>query len=152
VGFAKCSFDYTQVNRYNGDMKQADYIGTVPLEFIDLSETKWCATLMDDIFQERYITQPTNYLFTLGSGVASHMVSLATTPSYHIPTSSQIYLAGRDVFRWGGPDDPYEIDIDRYGFTPDYSHGAAIMWRAPKSEPHHLSRLPQLNINIRVCA
>ncbi len=99
---------------------------------------------MEDIIHECFITSPPNYLFTLGSGVSSTMTSLATTPSYYLPTSSQFYLAGRDVFRWGGSSDPHEIDIDHYGFTPDYSRGAAIVFKAPKSELHHLSKMPQM--------
>ena len=99
---------------------------------------------MEDIIQERLINPPQNYFFTLGSGVNSTMTSLATTPAYYLPTNSQFYLAGRDVFRWGGTADPYEVDIDHYGFTPDYARGAAIVWMAPKSEPHHLSETPQI--------
>lgn len=91
---------------------------------------------------------PPNHLFTLGSGVYSWGTSLATTPAYHLPTNSQFYLAGRDVFRWGGTSDPYEIDIDHYGFTPDFTKRIAIYWKSPKSEPHHLSELPQLLVHI----
>lgn len=129
-------------------MDKARIIGTVPLNFLDHSESNWRVMTMDDIIQERFVTPPPNYFFTLGSGVNSTMTSLATTPAYNLPMSSQFYLAGRDVFRWGGTSDPNEIDIDHYGFTPDYAHGAAVMWMAPKSEPHHLSETPQLFIYI----
>lgn len=125
-------------------MNQAHFMGTVSLEFLDRSQTDWFAVKIEDIIAEGHISKPNDYLFTLGSGVASWMTSLASTPSYTLPTQSQIYTAGRDVFRRGGTDDPYEIDFDRYGFTPDYTRGVAIMWKAPKSEPHHLSELPQL--------
>lgn len=126
------------------NVSKALFIGTVPLDFLDHSESDWRAATMQDILQKGYIHPPQNYFFTLGSGVNSTMISLATTPVYYLPTNSQFYLAGRDVFRWGGSADPYEIDIDHYGFSPDYMHDAAVMWRAPKSEPHHLSEMPQM--------
>ncbi len=125
-------------------MNRADYIGTVALQFLDDSDTLWQPNALEDVFGEELIKRPPNYLFTLGSGVSSNMVSLATTPAFQLPTNTQFYLAGRDVFRWGGSSDPYEIDFDRYGFTPDYRRGVAIVWKAPKSEPHHLSRYPQM--------
>jgi hypothetical protein len=129
-------------------MNRATFIGTVPLEFLDKSASNWQAGTIEDIFAASLIAKPQDYLFTLGSGVYSGATSLATTPRYQLPTNSQIYLAGRDVFRWGGTNDPYEVDFDRYGFTPDYARGAAIVWKAPKSEPHHLSVLPNLMTNI----
>jgi hypothetical protein len=129
-------------------MNEAIFVETIPMDILDRSQSNWLATVMDDIFQEEYINRPPYHLFTLGSGVASHMVSLATTPAYPIPTTSQNYLAGRDVFRWGGPTDPHEIDIDRYGITPDITRGSAVLWKAPKTEPHHLSKLPQMRLNI----
>ena len=125
-------------------MSKADYIGTISIDFIDRSQTNWLAMPMDDIIQQGLITKAPDYLFTAGSGVASWMTSCATTPAYPLPTHSQFYLAGRDVFRWGGLKDPYEIDVDHYGFTPDYEREAVICWKAPKSEPHHLSQMPQL--------
>ena len=129
-------------------MNQAHYMGTVPLNFLNRSQTNWGIARMEDIIADGYITKPDDHLFTLGSSVASWMTSLATTPAYPLPTQSQIYTAGRDVFRWGGTNDPYEIDFDRYGFTPDYYRGIAVMWKAPKSEPHHLSELPQILVNV----
>lgn len=125
-------------------MYQAQFIGTVSFDFLDRSDTQWRAMTTEDIFQENLISKPSYYLHTLGSGVYSAMTSLATTPTYHLPTDSQFYLAGRDVFRWGGPSDPYEIDIDHYGFTPDYKRRVTVMWKAPKSEPHHLSEMPNM--------
>ncbi len=125
-------------------MNRAQFIGTISLDFLNNSASDWIAGTTEDIIQQGLITLPQNYFFTLGSGVQSTMNSLATTPAYYLPTNSQFYIAGRDVFRWGGTADPYEIDIDHYGFTPDYTRGAAICWRAPKTEPHHLSEIPQL--------
>lgn len=125
-------------------MNQAQFINTISLDFINQSQTGWKATQLEDIIVDGYIAKPNNYLFTLGSGVASWMSSLATTPAYLLPTQSQTYIAGRDVFRWGGTNDPYEIDLDHYGFTHDYNRRIVVMWKAPKSEPHHLSELPQL--------
>lgn len=125
-------------------MNKASYVGTVPLEFLDRSSSNWGVAVVDDIIISGLIKQPKDYLLTLGSGVYSWGSSLATTPAYQLPTNSQYYLAGRDVFRWGGTADPYEIDFDRYGFTPDFTRGAAIVWKAPKSEPHHLTEVPEL--------
>ena len=129
-------------------MNKATFVGTVPLEFLDKSATNWRSGTIEDIFADGLITRPQDYLFTLGSGVHSFGSSLATTPAYQLPTTSQFYLAGRDVFRWGGTNDPNEIDFDRYGFTPDYERSAAIVWKAPKSEPHHFSEVPNLINNI----
>lgn len=103
---------------------------------------------MNDIIQQKLINPPPNYFLTVGSGVGCTGTSLATTPAYPLPTSSQFYLAGRDVLRWGGTRDPYEVDIDHYGFTPDYVRNCAILWKAPKSEPHHLSEVPGLLVNL----
>jgi hypothetical protein len=125
-------------------MNRAQPIGVTSLDFLNRSASNWRAGITEDIIQERLISLPLNYLFTLGSGVYSTMTSLATIPAYHLPTTSQFYLAGRDVFRWGGMSDPLEVDIDRYGFTPDYARGAVVCWKAPKSEPHHLSEIPGL--------
>ncbi len=125
-------------------MYKATPVGTVSLEFLDRSNSYWASGTTGDIFTHNLITPPPGYFLTLGSGVASYMTSLATTPAYCLPTNSQFYLAGRDVFRWGGTKDPNEVDVDHYGFTPNYAAGAAVMWMAPKSEPHHLSELPQL--------
>lgn len=129
-------------------MERATYIGTTSLEFLNRSASDWRVGTTEDIIAEGLVTKPHNYLFTLGSGVYSCGVSLATTPTYQLPTNSQFYLAGRDVFRWGGPKNPYEIGLDRYGFTPDYSRDIAVVWKAPKSEPHHLSEVPQLLVHI----
>lgn len=125
-------------------MEKANFIATISLDFLDRSQSNWGAATMDDIIRERLISRPPTYLFTLGSGIASRATSLATTPAYRLPTNSQTYHAGRDVFRWGGPKNPFEIDFDRYGFTPDFDRGVAVVWKAPKSEPHHLSRMPQM--------
>jgi hypothetical protein len=128
-------------------MNKAIFVSTVPLKFLDQSANNWKSGTTEDIVNGP-IMKPKNYLFTLGSGVYSWGTSFATTPAYELPTNSQFCLAGRDVFRWGGINDPYEIDFDRYGFTPDYSKGVAIVWKAPKSEPHHLSKIPELLLNI----
>lgn len=131
--------------RYNLSlMNRATFIGTVYLKFLDQSANNWIAGTMEDIIAEDIIVKPHDYFFTLGSGIYSGGTSLATIPAYRLPTNSQFYLAGRDVFRWGGIKDPYEVDFDRYGFTPDYAKGVAVVWKAPKSEPHHLSKLPKL--------
>lgn len=132
-------------------MTKAIYAGIVPLEFLKLPQEigEWEKYETEDIFATNFINFPKNYLLTLGS--ATHhssynemYSSLATTPAYQLPTSSQFYVAGRDVIRWGGPEDPLEIDFDRYIFTPDLSRGVAIVSKAPKTEPHHLSNVPSL--------
>lgn len=125
-------------------MHKAAFVGTTSLEFLNRSASNWMAGTTEDIIADGLIIKPPDYLFTLGSGVYSWGTSLATTPAYQLPTNSQFYLAGRDIFRWGGTNDPYEVDFDRYGFTPDYTRGAVVVWKAPKSEPHHLSELPQM--------
>ena len=125
-------------------MQRANYIGTVALDFLDNAESNWSAGTTEDIIQQRIITRPPEYMFTLGSGVASWRISLATTPAFYLPTNSQFYLAGRHVVRWGGTNDPFEIDLDHYGFTPDFDRGVAVVWKSPKSEPHHLSEMPQM--------
>ena len=129
-------------------MNKAIFIATAPISLIDNTANNWQATTMNDIIKEQYIQIPENYLFTLGSGISSTIASRATYPSYRLPTGSQYYLAGRDVFRWGGSADPYEIDFDRYGITPDFNRGVAVIWRAPKSEPHHLSEMPHIFKNV----
>lgn len=129
-------------------MNKADFIGTVSFDFLDSSASNWTAGTTNDMIQDGLITLPPDYFFTLGSGVQSTMTSLATTPAYQLPTKSQFYLAGRDVFRWGGFHDPFEVDIDHYGFTPDYIREVAIIWKAPKSEPHHLSEMPELLVHL----
>lgn len=120
-------------------MNKAKYIGTVPLGFIDNSQTSWIPEKVDDIIRVGYISEPKGYLFTMGSGVHSTMTSFATYPNYWLPANSQYYIAGRDVMRWAGTANPTEIDIDRYGFTPDFKKQSAVVWMAPKTEPHHLS-------------
>ncbi len=129
-------------------MNKASFVGTISLDFLDKFANNWTVGTTEDIIDAGLIKKPQYYLFTLGSGVDSLGTSLATTPPYRLPTHSQIYLAGRDVYRWGGTSDPYEVDFDRYGFTPDYTRGVTILWKAPKSEPHHLSELSQLLIHI----
>jgi hypothetical protein len=131
-------------------MDKAKYIGTVSLDFLQLPGTvgNWQTYQTEDIFAQNLITMPHDYLFTLGSGIftpgfSNLMSSLATIPQYRVPTTSQYYVAGRDVIRWGGEKDPLEIDFDRYGFTPDFNKGVAIVWKAPKFEPHHLSEVPE---------
>ncbi|MEX0622249.1 MAG: hypothetical protein WD187_04670 [Candidatus Woykebacteria bacterium] len=127
--------------------KKAIYIGTTSLDFLDRYASGWNVFSTEDILIEGVIKKPANYFVTLGSGVQSDMLSLATTPSFTLPTTSQIYLAGRDVLRWGGTNNPYEIDLDHYGFTPDYTRAAVIVWKDPKSQPHHLSKNPDLIIH-----
>lgn len=130
-------------------MDKAKFIGTVSLELIKVPEYKayWEPYETEDILNEGLVTTPKDYLLTLGSGIyygSQHTPSsLATTPSYRLPSTSQIYIAGRDVIRWGGNDSPNEIDFDHYLFTPDYSKNIAIVSKAPKSEEHHFSQLPQ---------
>lgn len=132
-------------------MDRAKYIGTVSLNFLQLPGTvgNWQTYETEDIFAQNLITMPHDYLFTLGSGIfipgfSDLISSLATIPQYPIPTTSQYYIAGRDVIRWGGEKDPLELDFDRYGFTPDFNKGVAVVWKAPKFEPHHLSEVPGL--------
>lgn len=125
-------------------INKANIIGTVPIDFIDETASDWDKFVTEDIIQSGFITAPSDYLCTLGSGVCCNMSSLATTSAYQLPTTSQNYYAGRDVFRWGGSKDPYEIDFDRYGLTPDFNRGVAVLWKAPKSEPHHLSEIPEM--------
>lgn len=132
-------------------MNKAIYSGTVPLDFLKLPSGigNWEKFETEDIFATNFINFPKNYLLTLGSAThhssySNVYTSLATTPAYKLPTSSQFYIAGRDVIRWGGPDDPLEIDFDRYVFTPDFTRGVAIVSKAPKTEPHHLSSVPSL--------
>ena len=135
-------------------MEKANYIGTVPLKFLDESTSNWSAFATEDIFETGIVRKPSFYITTLGSGVASHMTSLATSSNFRLPTNSQFYLAGRDVLRWAGTADPYDFDIDHYGFTPDYNRKAAIVWMSPKSVPHHLSQrydlLNKLNPDLRL--
>lgn len=125
-------------------MQRANYIGTVSLDFLDKADSNWGVATMGDIIEQRLITKPAEYMFTVGSGVASWRNSMATTPAFPLPTTSQFYLAGRHVARWGGTNDPFEIDLDHYGFTPDFNRGVAVVWKSPKSEPHHLSEMPQM--------
>ncbi|QQS43856.1 hypothetical protein IPM65_07015 [Candidatus Roizmanbacteria bacterium] len=125
-------------------VNKATAIGTVPLNFINDTSSDWDKFLTEDIIEKGYITTPPDYICTLGSGICTAMTSLATTPAYPLPTTTQSYYAGRDVLRWGGFKDPHEVDFDRYGFTPDFNKGVAILWKAPKSEPHHLSKVPDI--------
>jgi len=131
-------------------MEKASYIGTVPLDLLRLPPeiSKWEPYETDDIFATNLITFPNDYLLTIGStGCPSYsniFASLATTPAYPLPTQTQMYIAGRDVIRWGGSADPYEIDFDRYVFTPIEGRNFASVFKAPKSEPHHLSEVPNL--------
>lgn len=132
-------------------MNKAIYAGTVSLDFLKLPSgiVSWEKFETEDIFSTNFINYPSNYLLTIGSATHNHLsnsirASSATTPAYQLPTSSQFYTAGRDVIRWGGPKDPLEIDFDRYIFTPDFTRGIAIVSRAPKTEPHHLSNVPSL--------
>lgn len=133
------------------NVNKAQYIGTVSLDFLQLPGTvgNWQTYETEDIITKNLITMPHDYLFTLGSGIfmpgfSDFITSLATIPRYPIPTTSQYYVAGRDVIRWGGEKDPLELDFDRYGFTPDFDKGVAVVWKAPKFEPHHLSEVPEL--------
>ena len=131
-------------------MDKATFLGTVPLEFLQLpgTVTNWQPYETNDIFALNFINFPKEYMLTMGSGVhASYnniYSSLATTPAYPLPIQSQFYVAGRDVIRWGGPADPYEVDFDRYIFTPMPGKDFASIFKAPKSEPHHLSEVPHL--------
>ena len=127
-------------------MDKAKYIGTAPLDFLQLPGNvgNWQTYETENIFAQNLITVPHNYLYTLGSGIftpgfSDLITSLATIPNYPLPTTSQFYIAGRDVIRWGGEKDPLEIDFDRYVFTPDFNKGVAVILKAPKFEPHHLS-------------
>lgn len=136
-------------------MNKAKRIGTVPLDFLKLPRyvNNWQTYETEDIFAQNLITMPHNYIFTLGSGIftpgfSDLMSSLATIPQYPIPATNQYYIAGRDVIRWGGEKDPLEIDFDRYGFTPDFNKGVAVIWKAPKFEPHHLSEMPEYIKNV----
>lgn len=134
--------------------KVASYMGTVPLEWLKLPPTvkDWQTYETEDIFATNFINFPHEYMLTLGSGINPTYngiySSLATTPAYQLPTSSQIYIAGRDVIRWGGAEDPCEIDFDRYIFTPIPGKEFASVFKAPKSEPHHLSKVPTLINNV----
>lgn len=132
-------------------MKKAEPITTVPLDWIKLPEgiQQWEPYETDDIIADSLITMPNDYLLTLGSAgnysiEKGPMASLATAPAYPLPTNSQFYVAGRDVVRWGGKHDPLEIDFDRYIFTPIPEKNIALVAKAPKSEPHHLSDVPEL--------
>lgn len=135
-------------------MQKAKILGTVPLDFIKIPQglSDWQVYETEDIFATNFINFPHDYLLTVGSAVfnpfRNNYGSLATTPSFEIPTSSQIYIAGRDVLRWGGVNDPSEIDIDHYGFTPDKERKFAYVWKAPKSEAHAVSLLPNYVENV----
>lgn len=125
-------------------MQRANFVGTIALEVLDKADSNWGAVRMEDVIELGLVKKPPEYMFTLGSGVASWRTSLATTPAFRLPTNSQFYLAGRHVVRWGGANDPYEIDLDHYGLTPDFNRGVVVVWKSPKSEPHHLSEMPQM--------
>lgn len=130
-------------------VEKATYIGTVDLDLIKIppNVSPWESYETNDIIAERIITIPKHYLLTTGSGIyfspSNTASSLVTTPAYKLPTNSQFYIAGRDVIRWGGELDPYEIDYDHYVFTPDFSRNLAVVSKAPKSEFHHFSRMPE---------
>lgn len=129
--------------------QKAVFVGTVPLNFLKIPKNQldWEPYETEDIILNGIVTVPKNYLLTLGSGIffSPHhtAASLATTPAYQLPTTSQFYIAGRDVIRWGGELDPYEIDYDHYVFTPDFRRNIAIVSKAPKSELHHFSKTPE---------
>lgn len=131
-------------------MEKASYIGTISLDLLKLPSgvASWEPYETDDIFATNLITFPHDYLLTIGS--AAHpsytgiFTSLATTPAYQLPTQTQMYVAGRDVIRWGGSTDPHEVDFDRYVFAPIPGKTFASVFKAPKSEPHHLSDVPNL--------
>lgn len=129
---------------------EAIYLGEVPLDWLKVPPKieNWQTYETEDIFATNLITIPNDYLLTLGSGVFTPCpnlyASMATTPAYPLPTSTQMYVAGRDVIRWGGKSDPYEVDFDRYIFTPLSNGESAAVFKAPKSEPHHLSSVPDL--------
>lgn len=128
---------------------KATFIGTVPLDFIILppNQPEWKPYETEDLIATGVITVPKDYLLTLGSGIffsPYHTASsLATTPAYKLPSTSQYYVVGRDVIRWGGELDPFEIDWDHYVFTPDFNKGVAIVSKAPKTELHHFSQAPK---------
>ncbi|MFA6270713.1 MAG: hypothetical protein WC657_05935 [Candidatus Paceibacterota bacterium] len=130
-------------------MPQSKPIGSVPLDWlkIPVDSKPWEVFETQDVFTTNFISLPNDYIATLGSGIDlsnfSAYTSLATTPSYQLPTQSQYYVAGRDVLRWGGKNDPFQVDFDRYVFTPDFSKNIAMVSIAPKSEPHHLSEMPK---------
>ncbi len=130
-------------------MHKAKYIGTVSLDLIKLAPNQkpWQPYETEDIIASGVVTVPKYYMLTTGSGIffSPHHTasSLATTPIYRLPTTSQYYVAGRDVIRWGGELDPYEIDYDHYVFTPDFNKGVAIVSMAPKTELHHFSQFPE---------
>ena len=125
-------------------------MGKVPLDWIKIppNVNDWESYETEDIFTTNFINFPNDYMLTLGSAVhpsySNIYSSLATTPGYKLPISSQFYVAGRDVIRWGGTADPEEVDFDRYVFTPLTGEDFAAVSKAPKSEPHHLSDAPEL--------
>ncbi len=129
---------------------RASYLGTVSLNFLQLPGTigNWQSYETEDIFATNFINVPHEHLYTMGSGInplqGTALASLATIPNFQLPTQTQWYIAGRTVVRWGGTSDPTEVDIDHYGFTPVFNKGVAVVWKAPKSEPHHLSQIPDL--------
>lgn len=135
-------------------MDSAKPIGTISLDWLKLPEnTKpWEPFETEDIFATGLVTVPSDYLLTLGSGIffsPTHTASsMATTPAYPLRSESQMYVAGRDVIRWGGINDPFEIDFDRYIFTPIPDKEIALVSKAPKSELHHFSEAPHLIKNI----
>jgi hypothetical protein len=128
-------------------MSTAKFLGTAPLSFLTLPEAvaNWQPFPTEDLIIQGYITRPNHYMLTMGSAIhPSVFASLATTPAYRLPSATQRYIAGRDVIRWGGPDDPHEVDFDRYVFSPFPEKDLAHILKAPKSEPHHLSDVPGL--------
>ncbi len=129
-------------------MNKAKPVGVGPMDYLALPPGvgQWESYETRDIFATNFITLPPTYIASLGSAIDlgrfSAYTSMATTPNYQLPTQSQYYVAGRDVLRWGGTADPFQVDIDRYVFTPDFDKQLAIVSLAPKSEPHHLSEIP----------
>ena len=132
---------------------KAKYLGTVPLDFLTLPGTvgNWDTYETEDIFATGFVNFPQDYLRTLGSGMSPYRNlynSFATTPSFQLPTTSQFYTAGRTVIRWGGRKDPLQVDLDHYLFTPDFNKGVAVVSLAPKSEPHHITDIPEIIVHL----
>jgi len=128
-------------------MSTAKFLCHAPLSFLRLPEAvgNWVPFPTEDLIAQGYISIPNHYMLTMGSAIyPSEFPSLATTPAYRLPSAAQRYIAGRDVIRWGGPNDPHEVDFDRYVFAPIPDRGIAQIFKAPKSEPHHLSDVPRL--------
>lgn len=146
-------YNLYKVVLYRTKRDKAKYLGTVPLDFLTLPGTvgSWETYETEDIFATNFVNFPHDYLRTLGSGISPYKnlyTSLATTPDFQLPTTSQLYTAGRTVIRWGGSQDPFQVDLDHYLFTPDFSRGVAVVSLAPKSEPHHITDDPELIVQL----